>query len=83
MKDDMLNTPGPTNLPGTNVIFNYFFAADNGFPLMKTIMTPFCARNKDYGKPEHLIFNYRLSRARRVIENVFGKGIYLKLKLEN
>ena len=47
----------------------YFFIADNAFQLRTDMMKPFPFRNMTV---EERIFNYRLSRARRVVENAFG-----------
>ena len=47
----------------------YFIAVDNTFPLKTWLMKPFSARGVDV---RCRIFNYRLSRGRRVIENAFG-----------
>ncbi|KAA0198255.1 putative nuclease [Hyalella azteca] len=52
------------NLPPDHVII-----ADNTFPLTTSIMKPFSKR--DFSAVER-IFNYRLSRARRVVDNAFG-----------
>jgi hypothetical protein len=63
------NLPHPRQLPGTNNICSYHIVADDAFPLKDEIMKPYpfrkCSTNQS-------IFNYRLSRARRVVENAFG-----------
>ena len=64
-----LSIPPPSTLPATNVTIPYFFAADEAFPLRIGILRPYPGRN--LGMAER-IFNYRLSRARRVVENAFG-----------
>lgn len=70
LKKEKLNLPrGRERLPGSNTLAEYFFIGDEGFPLSKNIMSPYSGRNLDEKKR---IFNYRLSRARRKIENAFG-----------
>lgn len=64
-----LNIPSPAKLPGTNDKVPYVFIGDEAFPLMENLMKPYSQKNISY---DEKIFNYRLCRARRVVENVFG-----------
>lgn len=51
----------------------YFFVADDAFPLDMHIMKPYSGRfSSNRLGVENIIFNYRLSRARRTVENAFG-----------
>ena len=66
----MLNMPSAENLEGCNLQpLPYVFVVDEGFPLKYFQMRPWPGRNLS---EDHAIFNYCLSRARRVIENCFG-----------
>jgi hypothetical protein len=69
INDGSLNLPTPAPLPGDDQVVSYAFVADEAFPLRKHIMKPFPFRRLEF---EERIYNYRLSRARRVVENAFG-----------
>ena len=68
--------PEPRPLPNTNIAAPFVFVADEAFSLNENMMRPFPGRdltvNDGDAKQERRVFNYRLSRARRVIENAFG-----------
>ena len=63
------NLPEPDFLPRTDMPFPYFLIGDDGFPLKEWLLKPFAARNLTEAER---IYNYRISRARRIVENGFG-----------
>ena len=69
LETNTLNIPGPTQLPGSDVVSPYVFVADEAFPLKTYMMKPFARRGLN---TTERVFNYRLSRARRIVENAFG-----------
>lgn len=86
--DNSLKLPSPSPLPGTTEDVPYVFLGDSAFALNKNLLKPFPFNNINR---EQRVFNYRLSRARRVVENAFGilssrfrvLRTTLKLNLEN
>lgn len=66
---NMLNVPRPRPLPGRPYPVPFVVVADDAFPLRRNLMKPYPLRNLS---GEQQVFNYHLSRARRVVEDVFG-----------
>ncbi|PIK50928.1 putative nuclease HARBI1 [Apostichopus japonicus] len=67
--NNIFNLPKEKSLPGDDVPVPYYIVGDNAFGINKRLMNPFSIRNMEHNER---IFNYRLSRARRVVENAFG-----------
>lgn len=64
-----LSVPGSVALPGTSNEAPYVIVADEAFPLKTYLMRPYPGQDLDTSKR---IFNYRLCRVRRIVENAFG-----------
>lgn len=64
-----LDLPDPSPLPGQDTNFPFYFAADDAFPLMCSIMKPYTKRGLTNRKR---VFNGRLSRGRKSVECSFG-----------
>lgn len=60
----------PENAVVGNEKVPFFFIGDDAFPLSRRILKPYGGKTKL--SDEEIIFNYRLSRARRCVENAFG-----------
>ena len=71
MDSGLLNIPPAEPLPGGDPTQSvpYFFVGDEAFPLKTWLMKPLPRRNLSH---REAIYNYRISRARRVVENAFG-----------
>lgn len=69
IEDGRANLPNPSPYPGDDQGSPFAMVGDEAFPLRSYIMKPYPQRNLSM---EQRIYNYRLSRARRIIENTFG-----------
>nr|CAH7737144.1 unnamed protein product [Callosobruchus chinensis] len=67
-----LELPEETTLPGTDIMAPFVFLGDEAFPLREYLMRPF-PRTTLRDDEENESFNYRLSRARMVVECSFGR----------
>ena len=64
-----LALPEPRALPNSSIVAPFMLVGDEAFPLRCDLMKPFPRRKLT---ERQRIFNCRLSRARRVVENAFG-----------
>ncbi|XP_026467884.1 uncharacterized protein LOC113371453 [Ctenocephalides felis] len=69
LENNSLNIPEAKPLRGQSIPVPYAIVADDAFPLKTYIMKPFLFGDQPV---ENRVFSYRLSRARRVVENAFG-----------
>ena len=68
-QNSTLNFPAPEPLPARENPVPYVVVADDAFAMKPYLMKPYPFRGQDVPNG---VFNYRLSRARRIVENVFG-----------
>jgi len=71
LENDTLDVPPDTPIAENGDPMPYVIVADEAFPLKSYLMRPY-SRVTLGGNEGNKIFNYRLSRARRVVENAFG-----------
>lgn len=69
LDDEELGLPPSEPLPGSQQPLPYFIVGDEAFPLKTWLMKPHPRRSMAMVQR---IYNYRISRARRVVENAFG-----------
>ena len=64
-----MNVPSACTLPGSTDTVPYVLVGDDAFPLKYYLMKPYPGR---FLGDDQNIYNYRVSRARRCVENAFG-----------
>lgn len=69
LQNNELEIPDNQCPPQVDYELPYVFLGDEAFPLMNNLLKPY---SKYYAGHDEHIFNYRLSLARRVVENAFG-----------
>lgn len=69
MDSNSLSIPVPELVERSNALLPYVFVADEAFALKINLMKPFSGALE---QSPNRVFNYRLSRSRRVVENAFG-----------
>lgn len=70
INDGALNLPSPRRLDQvSNKLYPYVFVGDDAFPMKPCLLKPYPGQQLSI---EERVFNYRLSRARRIVENAFG-----------
>lgn len=69
LRNNTLRLPIPSTTRSTEKLLPYVFVGDEAFALRRDFLKPFNRKQLDSNKR---VFNYRLSRSRRIIENVFG-----------
>lgn len=71
IRNRLFDFPPPSELPETDTIAPYVVLGDEAFPLLPNLLKPY-SRDQSVIDRSKAIFNYRLSRARRIVENAFG-----------
>lgn len=70
LETKQLSIPSDEPITRSSKILPYVFVADDAFALRTDMIKPF--RQADLNSKEKKIYNYRVSRARRIVENAFG-----------
>lgn len=71
LDNGILNIPQEKEPPRTTLLAPHVIVGDEAFPLKTFLMRPYPGAQRK-GVVEKTVFNCRLSRARRVVENSFG-----------
>lgn len=64
-----MKIPQPRSIGCSDRVLRYVFVGDEAFAMRQDLLKPY---RRETLTRERKIFNYRLSRARRVVENTFG-----------
>ena len=67
IEDDTISLPPPNCLPHGVQKLSHIFVADDAFTLKTNLMKPYPQKGLD---AEKRVYNYRHSRARRIVENL-------------
>ena len=67
--NNTINRPPPSQIDSGGKLFSFVYVTDDAFQMKPFMLKPYAKIDADISKK---IFNYRLSRARRIIENCFG-----------
>ena len=70
LENSALHIPSSESVTGSSRNLPYVFVADDAFPLRTDMIKPF--RQADLISKDRKVLNYRVSRARRTVENAFG-----------
>jgi len=70
IQNNGLHLPNEDNLPNRQMKVPYVFVGDDAFSLQENLMKAYPVEQSKGSKKR--VFNYRLCRARRIIENTFG-----------
>ncbi|XP_072400203.1 uncharacterized protein [Diabrotica undecimpunctata] len=71
LEQGTIHIPEETVFPGTAIMAPYVIIGDSAFPLKTNLMRPYPEPQANNDSKKR-IFNYRLCRSRRVVENAFG-----------
>lgn len=69
LTNNSLQLPPDEKPKDSTIKLPYVFVGDEAFALKRNFLKPFNKKQLNY---ERMVFNYRLSRARRIVENAFG-----------
>ncbi|CAH1993856.1 unnamed protein product [Acanthoscelides obtectus] len=69
LENASFNVPHKRKIPGTDVLAPLVLLGDEAYPLKVYLMRPYSGRGLD---EQREVYNYRLSRARRIVECAFG-----------
>lgn len=72
IKEKLLDFPPPKRLPNSDIVCPSVVLGDEAFPLLENLLKPY-PRQQGLHDRTKAVFNYRLSRARRITENAFGR----------